>query len=101
MKLPMHISTDSDWTSNFLHIGFFCQDFVSLLTEALDLGLGQLLALVQLLGPLVSSLVNTFSSMMPPARTVLLPGRHPHMGHKYTPSPVPRVLVQVLAVAWR
>ena len=29
----MHISTHSDWTSNFLHIGFFCQDFFSLQME--------------------------------------------------------------------
>ena len=67
--------------------------------EALDLGLGQLLALVQLLDPLVSSLVSTFSSMMPPARAALLLRCHLHMGHKHKPSPVPRVLVQVLAVA--
>ena len=52
----MHISTDSDGTSNFLHTGFFCQDFFSLLAEALNLGLGQLLALVQLLDPLVQLL---------------------------------------------
>lgn len=56
MKLPVHISTDSDWTSNLLHVGFFCQDFFSLLAEALDLGLGQLLALIQLLDPLVQLL---------------------------------------------
>lgn len=56
MKLPMYISTHSDWTSNLLNVGFFCQDFFSLLAEALDLGLGELLALVQLLDPLVQLL---------------------------------------------
>lgn len=52
----MYISTHSDRTSNLLHIGFLCQDFFSLLAEALDLGLGELLALVQLLDPLVQLL---------------------------------------------
>lgn len=52
----MYISTHSDWTSNLLNVGFFCQDFFSLLAEALDLGLGELLALVQLLDPLVQLL---------------------------------------------
>lgn len=50
MKLSTHISANSHGTSNLFYVGFFCQGFFSLLAEALDLGLGDLLALVQLLG---------------------------------------------------
>ena len=74
MKLPVHISADRDWTSNFLHIGFFCQDFFSLLAEALDTGHGQLLdPLVQLLGEYLLvhdvTCLNWLLLLAPPAGT--------------------------------
>lgn len=76
MKLPIHISADGDWTSNFLYIGlfFFCQHFFSLLAEALDLGCGQLLdPLVHLLGEYLLvrdvTCLNRLPLLTPPAGT--------------------------------
>ena len=72
--MPVHISADRDWTSNFLRIGFFCQDFFSLLAEALDTGRGQLLdPLVQLLGEYLLvhdvTCLNWLPLLAPPAGT--------------------------------
>lgn len=51
-----------------------------------------------------SSLVNNFSSMMPPARTgcrsALLPRRRPHPGHTHTPPPLPGVLPAAPGGCW-
>ena len=83
MKLPIHISADGYWTSNFLYIGFcvcvcvcvcVCQRFFSLLAEALDLGCGQLLdPLVQLLGEYLLirdvTRLNRLPLLAPPAGT--------------------------------
>lgn len=52
-----------------------------------------------------SSLVNTFSSMMPAARngcrSALLPRRRPPTGHTHTPLPVPGLFVWLQAAARR
>lgn len=83
----MHISTDGDWTSNLLHVGFFCQDFFSLLAEALAPRLGELSARIQLLDPPVQFLGDHLRVRDATART----GCRPAAGS--------RGLVRVLAAA--
>lgn len=67
MKLPIHISADGDWTSNFLYTGLFFFFLVSISLAFLQRLLTWDADSCSI--HLSTSLVNTFSSVMSPAWT--------------------------------